>query len=95
MSFMPALARFIDFQDPEVCARVRAIPQERICEQCVLPSQRDADDAGAALATLGALSRGLIHERSSTGAAAGASSTMRAFGTATGTASACARACAW
>lgn len=32
MSFMPALARFIDFQDPEVCARVRAIPQERICE---------------------------------------------------------------
>jgi glucosamine-6-phosphate deaminase len=32
MPFAPALARFIDFQDAEVCARVRAITREQICQ---------------------------------------------------------------
>ena len=32
MGFMPALAKFIDFQDPEECARVRAITKEEITE---------------------------------------------------------------
>ena len=32
MAFMPALARFLDFQDAKVCARVRAIPKEKITE---------------------------------------------------------------
>ena len=31
MAFMPALAKFIDFQDAEVCARVRAITRDEIC----------------------------------------------------------------
>jgi len=30
MAFMPALSKFIDFQDPEECARVRAIKKEDI-----------------------------------------------------------------
>ncbi len=30
MAFMPALAKFIDFQDPEECARVRKITREEI-----------------------------------------------------------------
>lgn len=32
MAFSPALARFIDFQDAAVCARVRQITREQICE---------------------------------------------------------------
>jgi len=32
MAFMPALAKFIDFQDPEECARVRAITREQITD---------------------------------------------------------------
>ncbi len=32
MAFMPALAKFIDFQDPDECARVRAITREQITE---------------------------------------------------------------
>ena len=31
MGFSPALARFIDFQDAQACARVRAITREEIC----------------------------------------------------------------
>lgn len=31
MAFAPALAKFIDFQDPEACARVRKITREEIC----------------------------------------------------------------
>ena len=30
MGFMPALAKFLDFQDAEACARVRAITKEEI-----------------------------------------------------------------
>ncbi len=30
MAFMPALSKFIDFQDPKVCAKVRAIKKEDI-----------------------------------------------------------------
>jgi len=32
MAFMPALAEFIDFQDPKACARVRAIKRSQITE---------------------------------------------------------------
>ncbi|HUS80975.1 MAG TPA: hypothetical protein VM283_06885 [Armatimonadota bacterium] len=32
MAFMPALARFLDYQDAKVCARVRKIPKEKITE---------------------------------------------------------------
>ena len=32
MAFAPALAKFIDFQDAEACARVRKITREEICE---------------------------------------------------------------
>ncbi len=32
MAFMPALAKFIDFQDAEACARVRAITKEEITD---------------------------------------------------------------
>jgi glucosamine-6-phosphate deaminase len=32
MAFMPALAKFIDFQDPVECARVRAITKEQITQ---------------------------------------------------------------
>src|SRR6056297_1000162 len=32
MAFMPALAKFIDFQDAEECARVRAITKDEITE---------------------------------------------------------------
>lgn len=31
MAFAPALSKFIDFQDPTECARVRAITREQIC----------------------------------------------------------------
>ena len=31
MAFAPALAKFIDFQDPAACARVRALTREQIC----------------------------------------------------------------
>ncbi len=30
MAFMPALSKFIDFQDPKVCAKVRAIKKSQI-----------------------------------------------------------------
>ncbi|MFO7946820.1 MAG: hypothetical protein R6V19_08390 [Armatimonadota bacterium] len=32
MEFMPALSSFLDYQDAEECARVRAIPKEKITE---------------------------------------------------------------
>jgi hypothetical protein len=46
-----------------------------MCEQCVRPSQ--VNELVASAATAGVVSRGLIHERSSTGVSTGSGSTTR------------------